>query len=108
MEWGLGRGLALPQDNKMNFILRVCCNSCDALLADLQGTCETRPALENVRFSTDGRDYVRRFCLRRVSCITVGSTSSKGTLKLVSLFNFVATIIQSMRVQSQKTAATLS
>jgi len=44
MEWGLGRGFDSPQENKMNFIRKVCCNSCDALLADLQGACKARLA----------------------------------------------------------------
>ena len=44
MGGGPGRGLAPPQENKTNFIGKVCCNSCDTLLADLQGTCETRLA----------------------------------------------------------------
>lgn len=32
------------QENKTNFIGKVCCNGCDALLADLQGTCKIRSA----------------------------------------------------------------
>ena len=42
MGWSLGRGLALPQENIMNLVGNVCCNSCEALLTELQGTCETR------------------------------------------------------------------
>jgi len=44
MGWGLGRGLAHPEENKMNFnliFLKICCSGCDTLLEDLQGTCDT-------------------------------------------------------------------
>jgi len=40
-------GLAtLKKKNKMNFIGKVSCNSCKALLAELQGPCKTRLAPE--------------------------------------------------------------
>ena len=38
------RGLASPDENKMNFVGKVCCNSCKALLAALQRICKTRQA----------------------------------------------------------------
>jgi len=47
----MGRGLAHPQENEMNFILKICCSGCDALLEYLQGTCETILALADIPLS---------------------------------------------------------
>jgi len=32
MGWGLWSGLVPPQENKINFIGKVCCSSCDELI----------------------------------------------------------------------------